>query len=253
MSTLIVIPARLASTRLPEKLLLRAGGKSILQHTYEAASRARLADGVLVAVDDPRLAAEVTRFGGEALLTRATHRSGTDRVAQVAAERPDAQLLVNVQGDEPEVDPATIDLVIDQMKQSEASIGTAACPIRTTAALNDPACVKVVIDDSGHALLFSRSPIPHFRDGVTDEKLNVDPPIARQHIGLYAYRREFLAWFAAADPGGLELAESLEQLRAMAAGHRIAVADVQHAAAGIDTLEDYRAFQSRLEGQSRVQ
>ena len=247
MRTLIVIPARLASTRLPEKLLLRAAGKSILQHTYEAASRSKLADDVLVAVDDPRLAAEVTRFGGDALLTRPDHRSGTDRVAQVAAERPEAELLVNVQGDEPEVDPATIDRVIETAQRSDAAIATAACPIRDLQTYRDPACVKVVVDATGHAMLFSRAPVPHFRDGVTDELLASDPPPVRGHIGLYAYRREFLAWFATAPPAALEVAESLEQLRAMAAGHRIAVADVQHAAAGIDTLEDYRAFQQRVE------
>lgn len=244
----IVIPARLASTRLPEKLLLRAGGKSVLQHTYEAASRAACAAGVTVAVDDPRLAQEVDAFGGQAMMTNPQHPSGTDRIAEVAAMLPAADILINVQGDEPEIDPAAIDLVAGLLQNDpQAAMATVATPIRDASRLSDPSCVKVVIGRDGRALYFSRAAVPHVRDGVTPSVLAAEPPLFWHHVGLYAYRREFLQWFAAEPPGQLEQAEKLEQLRALQAGHPIVVGRVESAAAGIDTLADFETFRSRVE------
>lgn len=248
MQVQIVIPARLASTRLPEKLLLRAAGKSVLQHTYEAALHAACADGVIVAVDDPRLAIEVDEFGGNALMTDPGHLSGTDRVAEVAALVPEADVWVNVQGDEPEIDPAAIDLVAGLLqKYPDAMMATVATPIRDSRRLEDPSCVKVVIGANHQALYFSRAAIPYVRGGVTALELDAEPPLFWHHIGLYAYRREFLAWFAAQPPGSLEQAEKLEQLRALEAGRRIVVGRLEAATPGIDTLDDFEAFRRRVE------
>ncbi|WP_203329098.1 3-deoxy-manno-octulosonate cytidylyltransferase [Candidatus Laterigemmans baculatus] len=250
MQVQIVIPARLASTRLPEKLLLRAGGKSVLQHTYEAASRAACAEGVIVAVDDPRLAVEVDEFGGSALMTNPEHTSGTDRVAEVAATLPETAVFVNVQGDEPEIDPAAIDLVAGLLqKYPAAMMATVATPIRDPQRLEDPGCVKVVIGADHQALYFSRAAVPHVRGGVSALELDAEPPLFWHHLGLYAYRREFLQWFAAQPPGRLEQAEKLEQLRALEAGRGIVVGRVEAATPGIDTLDDFEAFRHRVEGE----
>lgn len=249
MTAHIVIPARLASTRLPEKLLLKAGGKSVLQHTYEAALRAQFVSGVTVAVDDPRLATEVDGFGGQALLTSQDHPSGTDRIAEVARLLPEIGLIVNVQGDEPEIDPGAIDLVVELLESDpEAVMATVATPIRDEKLLDDPACVKVVMGEGGAAVYFSRAGVPHVRGGVTEADLLAEPPHFWHHIGLYAYRREFLLWFASQPPGRLEQLEKLEQLRAIEAGKKILVGRVESAARGIDTLEDFEAFRMRVEG-----
>lgn len=247
----IVIPARLASTRLPEKLLLTVGGKSVLQHTYEAASRSQVASGVIVAVDDPRLAHEVDSFGGQVRLTSPACQSGTDRVAEVAAELTDTEIFVNVQGDEPEIDPAAIDRVAQLLiEHPEADMATVARPIRDAETLLNPNCVKVVLGDDARAIYFSRAAVPYARDGVTPSLLQADPPLYWHHIGLYAYRRDFLLWFAKQQPvASLEAVEKLEQLRAVQAGKQIVVAPVESAAAGIDTLEDFQAFAARWEQQ----
>lgn len=244
----IVIPARLGSSRLPEKLLLRAGGKSILQYTYEAASRARLAGGVIVAVDHPRLAEEVESFGGHYLMTSTDLASGTDRVAEVARQLPEPTILVNVQGDEPEIDPAAIDRVARALiDDPQAVMSTAGTPIRESSTLGDPSCVKIVMGQRGRAVYFSRAAVPHWRAELTAEVFQSDPPLYWHHIGLYAYRRDFLQWFSEQPPGQLELAERLEQLRAVEAGMPIVVTPVESAAAGIDTPEDFAAFCRRIE------
>ncbi len=250
---IIVSPARLASTRLPEKLLLQAGGKSVLQHTYESAQRATCADQVIVAVDDPRLAAEVDRFGGQARLTSPACESGTDRLAEIASQMPDVEIFVNVQGDEPEIDPAAIDLVTTTLIENpDADIATVARPIRDLETLADPSRVKIALGlagahDCGTALYFSRSVIPHVRGGVTESILAAEPPVFWHHLGLYAYRRSCLEWFASQPPSPLEKLERLEQLRALEAGKRIVVARVDQATPGIDTLDDFRAFVKRVE------
>ncbi|NQU24238.1 MAG: NTP transferase domain-containing protein, partial [Candidatus Nealsonbacteria bacterium] len=160
----IVIPARLASTRLPRKLLLRETGKTLIQHTFEAAMRARRPMGVCVATDHVEILDEVRRFGGRAEMTDPDAASGTDRVAQLARELDDADVIVNVQGDEPELSGHTIDLAVELLEENpDAVVSTLATPIRSRRQLEDPACVKVVFDDRRRALYFSRSPIPHPR------------------------------------------------------------------------------------------
>ncbi len=250
LSSLIVIPARLHSTRLPRKLLLRAGGKTVIQHTYEAACRSKLAQGVIVATDAQEIAAEVLAFGGVAQLTSPDLQSGTDRVAEVAATRPDIDIFVNVQGDEPELSGETIDHCIRLLLDDpQAEMATLATPIRCLTRLNDPACVKVVCDDAGRALYFSRSPIPYAREW-NDALLTAEPAVYHQHLGIYAYRREFLLRMAAMPPAPLEQIERLEQLRALAAGVKIAVGVVHESSVGIDTPADYELFVQRIQRKS---
>lgn len=248
MKSMIVIPARLASSRLSEKLLLRAGGKSVLQHTYEASQRANVSERIVVAADDPRLVAEVNSFGGEARLTSMSCQSGTDRIAEIALQHDDIDVFVNVQGDEPEIAANVIDAVASLLAtRPDADIATAACAIDNIDQLEDPACVKVVMGSEDRAIYFSRSAVPCARDGLTDALLHAQPPVYWQHIGLYAYRREFLLWFATQSPGRLEEVEKLEQLRAIEAGKTIVVTSVGPCVRGIDTLEDFRAFRDRIE------
>ncbi|RMF44352.1 MAG: 3-deoxy-manno-octulosonate cytidylyltransferase [Planctomycetota bacterium] len=241
----IIIPARLRSTRLPQKLLLRETGKSLLQHTYESALRARLPQGITVAVDCQELYDEVTAFGGTAVMTDADLPSGTDRVAAAAAEMPDVDVIVNVQGDEPEIDGEAIDqLVCLLAARPAASVATLAAPIRSADRLENPACVKLVMDQGGKALYFSRSPIPHARSW-DPALLRQNPPLFWQHIGIYAYRREFLMQLGALPVSPLEETEKLEQLRFLQAGCEIVVGQVEAAPKGIDTSDDYRAFVRR--------
>jgi 3-deoxy-manno-octulosonate cytidylyltransferase (CMP-KDO synthetase) len=244
-TSLIVIPARLASTRLPRKMLLRETGKSLLQHTYEAAVQARRPQAVWVAADDPEILAEVESFGGRCQLTDPRAASGTDRVAELARRLPPADIIVNVQGDEPEVSPRSIDAVIQLLaSQPDAPMATLAAPIRSRQQLDDPACVKVVCDARGRAMYFSRSAIPHAREW--DDRLLAEPqPRWLQHMGIYAYRREFLLRLARMAPTDLERLEQLEQLRVLMAGESIWVRVVEEASVGIDTPADYRAFVER--------
>jgi 3-deoxy-manno-octulosonate cytidylyltransferase (CMP-KDO synthetase) len=245
LKSLIVIPARLASTRLPKKLLLRESGKPLIQHTYESARTSRLTDRVIVAVDDPELVSCVKSFGGEAWLTDPQHPCGTDRIAEVAAQLPDYDLIVNMQGDEPELEGSKIDLALSVFsEQPNAKMATLATPIRDRASLESPNCVKVVLDNDDRALYFSRAPIPFVRDW-DDACLSQQPACFLQHIGLYVYRREFLLEISQAAPCVIEKLESLEQLRALHRGVPIHVRRVDHAARGIDTPEDYRAFVRR--------
>jgi 3-deoxy-manno-octulosonate cytidylyltransferase (CMP-KDO synthetase) len=241
----IVIPARLASTRLARKLLLNETGKSVLQHTYESACCAATPMGICIATDHEEIAAEVRRFGGQVVMTDPAAASGTDRVAEVARQLPDADVIVNVQGDEPEVSPEAIDLAVRLLEDDpRAAMSTLAAPIRQRQRLEDPACVKVVFDAAGRALYFSRSPIPCARSWH-DDLLQADPPHFYQHIGLYAYRRDFLLHLGELPPCELERVECLEQLRVLFAGHRIRVGVVAEAAKGIDTAADYQAFVRR--------
>ncbi len=250
----IVIPARLASTRLPEKLLRKAGGKTVLQHTFEAAARSSVADGVIVAVDSQRIANEVDAFGGQWVMTSPDCASGTDRIAEVARAMPESDVFVNVQGDEPEIDPQVIDAVASLLiSDHQADMSTAGTPIRNQQLLTDPSCVKIVMGSDEHeygagqgrAVYFSRAAVPFARDGIDDSMLDAEPPVFWQHIGLYAYRREFLRWFAAQPPSLLERVERLEQLRAIEAGKKILVTRVESATPGIDTQADLDAFIQR--------
>ncbi len=239
MKTAILIPARYASTRLPGKPLLRQTGKYLIQHVYERACLAR-ADTVAVATDDARIAEAVRAFGGRVEMTRADHPSGTDRVAEVA-RRLDADVIVNLQGDEPLVEPSSLDLLPELLRSDpEADVATLAVPIASEDQWRDPACVKVVVDACGRALYFSRSPVPFVRDGAPDFARR--PPLFLQHLGLYAYRRRFLLSLAQLPPEPLEEAEKLEQLRVLALGRRIRVGVVAHAGRGVDTPADYERF-----------
>jgi 3-deoxy-manno-octulosonate cytidylyltransferase (CMP-KDO synthetase) len=245
-TSLIVIPARLASTRLPRKMLLRQTGKSLLQHTFEAAGRALRPSGICVATDNEEIAAEVRSFGGEAHLTSPDCASGTDRVAEIAHQRPDVDIFVNVQGDEPELAGPSIDLVIELLERDPSlAMSTLATPIRRREQWLDAACVKVVFDARGRALYFSRSPIPFVRDWH-DSLLDAEPPNFYQHVGLYAYRREFLLQIAQMPTARLEQLEKLEQLRVLDAGYAIAVGVVDEPTVGIDTQADYDAFVRRM-------
>ena len=245
MKTAIIIPARFASSRLPGKPLLRATGKFLIQHVYERACQAR-ADAVIVATDDDRIRQAVESFGGRVVMTRGDHPSGTDRVAEVARHL-DADVIVNLQGDEPLIDPATLNRLPDMLAQDpQADMATLAVPIRSLERYQDPNCVKVVCDRRGRALYFSRSPIPFVRDGVPD--FAQQPPRFLQHLGLYAYRRDFLQHLATLPPEPLEEIEKLEQLRVLALGYKIAVGVVQHAGRGVDTPADYERFVAALAG-----
>jgi 3-deoxy-manno-octulosonate cytidylyltransferase (CMP-KDO synthetase) len=240
-----VIPARFASTRLPGKALLSATGRPLIQHVIEAARRAQSLQQIIVATDDERIADAVSAIGGAVMMTRADHPTGTDRVAEVAARLEGARLIVNLQGDEPEVSGASLDRVVALLENNpEIPMATLATPIHDPAIYHDPACVKVVCDRRGRALYFSRSPIPCHRDGVPAGAGSA-PPLAYLHLGLYAYRREFLLALSSLPPSPLEAAEKLEQLRVLEAGYPIAVGVVDEPSVGIDTPEDYQRFVAR--------
>jgi 3-deoxy-manno-octulosonate cytidylyltransferase (CMP-KDO synthetase) len=244
MEILGVIPARFASTRLPGKPLLAETGRPLIQHVVEAARRSSRLERVIVATDDIRILEAVERFGGEAVMTRADHPSGTDRVAEVAAAVPGARIVVNIQGDEPEISPQALDLLVAILERDEsAPMATLATPIHDEAIYHDPACVKVVCSAAGQALYFSRSPIPYHRDGLPSPASR--SPLGYLHLGLYAYRRDFLLGLAQLPPSPLESREKLEQLRVLEAGHRIAVGFIDEPSVGIDTPDDYRRFVQR--------
>ncbi len=244
MAILGIIPARFASTRLPGKPLLSDTGRPLIQHVVEAARTASKLDRIIVATDDERIRAVVAGFGGEVVMTRSDHPTGTDRVAEVIAAIPEASLIVNIQGDEPELSGAAIDRVIGLLESDQdAAMSTLATPIRDEAVYRDPSCVKVVTSRTGRALYFSRSPIPDHRDGPPDFAAN--PPAALLHLGLYAYRRDFLLGLAQLTPTPLERAEKLEQLRVLESGFPIAIGIVEERSIGIDTPEDYRRFVDR--------
>jgi 3-deoxy-manno-octulosonate cytidylyltransferase (CMP-KDO synthetase) len=238
----VVIPARYASSRLPGKPLQEIAGKPMIQHVWQQACKSS-AQRVLVATDDARIVEVCRSFGAEVLLTRAEHNSGTDRLAEVATALGLAadSIVVNVQGDEPLIPPAIIDQVAANLAgHPEAAIATLAEPIDEAAALFNPNVVKVVTDLNGLALTFSRAPLPWARDAfaVSRERLPAAVPY-RRHIGIYAYRTQFLHDFVAWGPCWLEDTECLEQLRALWHGVRIHVADaLQAPPAGVDTPED---------------
>jgi len=239
----VAIPARYHSSRLPGKPLLRDTGKFLIQHCYQQAALATCADDVVVATDDQRIRAAVESFGGKAIITSTGHRSGTDRIAE-AARHFEADIIVNVQGDEPEIQPQAIDLAVAMLQRHpDAHMSTLAAPTTDPARLADPNLVKVVLDSRGYALYFSRAPIPasksypHFPPGDTHTYL--------AHIGLYAFRRDFLFRFASLPPSPLETHESLEQLRALEHGYRIIVGITSYHARGIDTPDDYQVFLRR--------
>ena len=238
-SVLVVIPARYHSTRLPGKILADIAGHPMIEHVYRRAGGARLVHGVIVATDDERIAAAVRGFGGAALMTRADHVSGTDRIAEAVSSLP-CRAVVNVQGDEPLIEPGTIDAAIKPLlEDSTVEMSTISRPFASIEEFRSPNVVKVVTNSRGDALYFSRAAIPFSRDPGL-------PAPARAHVGLYVYRRETLLKLAGLSAAPLETLESLEQLRALAHGIRIRVVETAHAAAGVDTPEDLERVRELL-------
>ncbi|MEQ8935875.1 MAG: 3-deoxy-manno-octulosonate cytidylyltransferase [Amphiplicatus sp.] len=252
MKAVIVIPARFASTRLPGKMLLEAGGKSLIQPTYERAREVRSAARVIVATDDARIEAAVKGIGGEAIMTDPTHSSGSARAAE-AARGLDADIIVNLQGDEPEIVPAAIDRLIALQRAHKPFASTLACPFALGARPEDPSAVKAVLGknidgaDAHEALYFTRALAPYPRDA----KGAVDPSQFHLHIGVYAFRADALQAFARAPESRLEKIERLEQLRILEMGERLLALLVDAAAPGIDTPEDFDAFKRRAEKRQR--
>jgi len=239
----VVIPARYASVRLPGKTLLRQTGKYLVQHVYERSSLASRVDEVVIATDDERVRAAVESFGGRAVMTSPEHRSGTDRVAE-AARGLEADIIVNVQGDEPEVEPDAIDLAVQLLgRHPDADMSTLAAPTCDQREVRDPNLVKVVLDGRGYALYFSRAPIPASKS--YPDFPPGDDHVYLAHIGIYGFRRDFLLRFANLDRTPLEKYEGLEQLRALENGYKIVVGVCSYRASGIDTPEDYRQFVER--------
>ncbi|MCW3481113.1 3-deoxy-manno-octulosonate cytidylyltransferase [Neisseriaceae bacterium JH1-16] len=245
----VVIPARLASTRLPGKPLADIAGKPMVVRVAEQAAKSA-ARRVVVATDHADILAACAAHGIEAVLTRADHASGTDRLAEVAEllSMPDDEIVVNVQGDEPLIDPVLIDQVAQLLADSAAPMATAAHPIGDAREFFNPNVVKVVCNAAGHALYFSRAPLPWARDVFAQDASVLPAGLpALRHIGLYAYRAGFLSTYAQLAPSPLEQFEALEQLRVLWHGHAIAVAEVAEApAAGVDTPEDLERVRAVL-------
>jgi 3-deoxy-manno-octulosonate cytidylyltransferase (CMP-KDO synthetase) len=237
MPVLAVIPARYASTRFPGKPLAVIAGKPMVQRVWEQTRLCPAVQDVLVATDDPRIAEVVQGFGGQVLMTRPDHPTGTDRLAEVAERVPEYDLYLNIQGDEPFIAPESIAAACEMMHQHpEVPIGTLVRRLTDAEALHSPHTVKVVRDDSGQALYFSRSPIPFVRD--TDPQQWPTQAVFWQHIGLYAFRRAAVLAIAQLPRSPLEQAENLEQLRWLEAGYRIQCAETQHPSWGVDVPED---------------
>ena len=237
----VVIPARYGSTRLPGKPLVLLAGKPMIQRVYERAKMAERADRVIVATDDERIVKAVEGFGGEARMTRTEHRTGTERVAEVAAHA-DGGVFVNVQGDEPLLDPHAIDTAVNALlEEPQASISTVATPIRSPGDIMDANVVKTVLDFDGNAIYFSRAPIPWVRD--TASKIVVRH---LKHLGLYVFQRDALLEYPTLPQGELERIEQLEQLRWMENGWKIRVAEVEHDAVSVDVPEDVARVEKLL-------
>lgn len=238
-----IIPSRYGSSRFPGKPLYPLLGKPMVQWVVEAASKAKRLDEVLVATDDQRIADAVSAFGGKAVMTPSALPSGTDRVAMAASPIADDDIIVNIQGDEPLIDPALIDTLVERL---ECDIGwamaTAAAPIASLDDLNARTVVKVVLADDDSALYFSRLPIPCRRDGDPD----ISSGLYLRHLGIYAYRGGFLKEFISAPPSVLEKTESLEQLRALAMGAKILVLRTINTGVGVDTPADVPLIEAAL-------
>jgi 3-deoxy-manno-octulosonate cytidylyltransferase (CMP-KDO synthetase) len=258
-----IIPARYGSTRLPAKLLLDLQGKPIIQHVYERTSKAQLIDEVLIATDDERIETLVKSFNGNVVMTSSSHETGTDRIAEVA-EKLTSEIIVNVQGDEPLIDPVVIDQAIcPLLEDSKLMMSTTCETINNLADIFNPNIVKVVLNHDSDALYFSRAPIPfprfaalaeqRFETEKMLEKMQAHKDLADyyKHTGLYVYRREFLLEFTKWSRSSLEKCESLEQLRVLEKGHKIRVIKTTSKSIGIDTLEDLERARKALNSVSQ--
>ncbi|HYO09636.1 MAG TPA: 3-deoxy-manno-octulosonate cytidylyltransferase [Tepidisphaeraceae bacterium] len=242
MAATVVIPARFASTRFPGKMIAADTGRPLVQHVVDQVKKCKRVRNVIVATDDHRIVQAVKPFGTIVTMTSQDHQSGTDRIWEVVREWP-GELVINVQGDEPEIEPETIDRLVERMESPEGAaddMATAATAFPAGSDPADPNLVKVVTDRDGRALYFSRSPIPCRRDPD-----NADNAAYYLHLGIYAYRWQFLLDFSHWPQTGLEKTEKLEQLRALEHGRSIYVLKVARATHGIDTPEQYAAFVAR--------
>lgn len=243
MNIVAIIPSRYASTRLEGKPLIDIAGKPMIQWVYDSVQKSQLVERVIVATDDRRILETVTSFGGEAELTSAHHLSGTDRIAEVAAHLS-CDIVVNIQGDEPLMEPQLIDEVVKLVKDNaEVYLASAKSPIKQVEDLMNPNVVKVVTDGNGYALYFSRSPIPY----CSTRGSGGNGPLGFRHIGLYVYRKEFLMKFITLDPSPLEKLERLEQLRALENGYRIKLVYTEYDSIGVDTAEDLAQVIEKIE------
>jgi 3-deoxy-manno-octulosonate cytidylyltransferase (CMP-KDO synthetase) len=238
--TVAIIPARYQSTRLPGKALEQIAGRPMIEHVYRRATEAASVDEVLVATDDDRIAEAVSAFGGTAVMTEPVHPSGSDRIAEVARHLA-CEVIVNVQGDEPLIAPEAIESAARRLVEHPGDLmSTLRRRLAGAEDFVNPAVVKLVVDTAGYALYFSRAPIPFTRPG------HREPPVWA-HLGLYAYRREFLLRLAALTPSPLEQAEGLEQLRVLEHGYRIATVETTAETIGVDTPEDLARVRRRIE------
>ncbi len=251
-----IIPARLFSTRLEGKLLLPLNGKPLILHTLEQAKKARNIDQVIVATDDERILRVIKESGHQAVLTSINHQSGSDRIAEVAANLPENSIIVNVQGDEPTISPTTIESAVEAILQDETADITTTCErIEDHRDVLSADVVKVLTDKNGYALYFSRSPVPFPREAVKkhgniENALQNEPELLalfRKHTGLYVYRREYLLKFTRLAQTNLEKTEMLEQLRALENGARIKVVEVSESSIGVDTEKDFERVKAILE------
>jgi 3-deoxy-manno-octulosonate cytidylyltransferase (CMP-KDO synthetase) len=238
----VIIPARFASTRFPAKIIAADTGMPLVQHVVRQVTQCRRAREVIVAIDDERIERALHPYGTKCIMTSPLHQSGTDRIAEVAAGLGD-DVIINVQGDEPEIEPHVIDALIERMESHPDDMATAATPFLTGQNPQNPNLVKVVISPEGRALYFSRAPIPYQRDETEPRLIPY-----HLHLGIYAYRREFLLQYASWPPTPLEKMEKLEQLRVLEHGRSIYVLKVERATHGIDTPEQYEAFVRRVAG-----
>jgi 3-deoxy-manno-octulosonate cytidylyltransferase (CMP-KDO synthetase) len=243
---IVCIPARYGSTRFPAKVLAKDTGKFLIQHVYEQAKLAKLPDRVIIAADDKRIAEAAKSFGAECIMTNPDCPSGTDRIAE-AVGGLEFDIVVNLQGDEPEIDPANIDTVAKLLVDNpKSSMATLVAEFETKGQIADPNIVKAVVSSAGKSIYFSRSVIPYDRGqgGIGEIKTYL------RHIGIYAYRKDFLLKITKLPQTPLEKLEKLEQLRAVENGFDILVAKVKHTCAGIDTPEQYAEFVKRYAGQN---
>jgi len=244
MKSLGIIPARFASTRLPGKMLLEIGGKSMIRRVYEQCVKCAALDEVIVATDDKRIFDHINSFGGNVKMTSPDHPSGTDRIAEVAKAKSDFEIIINIQGDEPFIQPQQIETVIDVLKKNKnATIATGVKQIENHADIFNPNVVKCVFGKNGKALLFSRNPIPFLRNEER-EKWSVEH--FYKHIGMYGFRRETLLEVSKLKPSRLEKLESLEQLRWLENGYEIFVEELPFDSFGIDTEEDLKKAEEFL-------
>lgn len=245
MKTIAIIPARYGSVRFPGKVLADLEGKPVIQHVYERVSLSSAVSRVVVATDDERIEQAVNVFGGETVITSSDHISGTDRVAE-AASKTGGDIIVNVQGDEPLIEPYIIDSVVKKILDDEEIVcSTAASLINDETVYSDPNAVKVVMDRMGRALYFSRSPLPYYRKGFSF-------PGAFLHTGIYCFRRSFLDIYSSLAPTPLETAEKLEQLRIIEHGYRIGVIVTEKALKGIDTEDDLETVRKMLKKENKT-